>query len=100
MFYPLYPVGIGAEWWLMYRSVGLVGRINAALPYVWYFLLALYVPGKWIACGLGDKELTSCRRVYDVQIYGDAEKEDTWQEGEDGISNRCRACGSEFVGLR
>ncbi|OAG00762.1 tyrosine phosphatase-like protein [Paraphaeosphaeria sporulosa] len=47
MFYPLYPIGIGAEWWLMYRSVGPVGRVNAALPYMWYFLLALYVPGAY-----------------------------------------------------
>ncbi|KAL5380238.1 hypothetical protein PMIN02_010697 [Paraphaeosphaeria minitans] len=47
MFYPLYPIGIGAEWWLMYRSVGPVGRVNATLPYVWYFLLALYVPGAY-----------------------------------------------------
>ncbi|KAF2450452.1 tyrosine phosphatase-like protein [Karstenula rhodostoma CBS 690.94] len=47
MFYPLYPVGIGAEWWLMYRSVVPVRKVNAALPYVWYFLLALYVPGAY-----------------------------------------------------
>jgi very-long-chain (3R)-3-hydroxyacyl-CoA dehydratase len=45
MFYILYPIGIGAEWWLMYRSIEPVGRISAVLPPVFYFLLALYVPG-------------------------------------------------------
>lgn len=54
MFYPLYPIGIGAEWWLMYRSMKTVGRVNAALPYVWCFLLALYVPGRWIFCDCSD----------------------------------------------
>ncbi|KAF3037473.1 hypothetical protein E8E12_003391 [Didymella heteroderae] len=47
MFYPLYPIGIGAEWWLMYRSVEPVGRISPILPPVFYFLLALYVPGAY-----------------------------------------------------
>ncbi len=49
MFYPLYPVGIGAEWWLMFRAaVGPAGSVGAWLPPVFYFLLALYVPGE---CG-------------------------------------------------
>ena len=50
MFYVLYPVGIGAEWWLMYRSVEPVGKISPLLAGFFYFLLALYVPGKF--CGL------------------------------------------------
>ena len=45
MFYALYPIGIGAEWWLMYRSIEPVGEISAVLPPVFYFLLALYMPG-------------------------------------------------------
>lgn len=45
MFYPLYPIGIGAEWWLMYKSIGPVGEVSSVLPPVFYFLLALYVPG-------------------------------------------------------
>lgn len=45
MFYPLYPIGIGAEWWLMYRSIEPVAKINSVLPPIFYFLLALYVPG-------------------------------------------------------
>ncbi len=49
MFYPLYPIGIGAEWWLMYRSIESVGQVNPVLPPVFYFLLALYVPGKCLA---------------------------------------------------
>jgi hypothetical protein len=46
MFYPLYPIGIGAEWWLMYRSIEPVGKVSPVLPPVFYFLLALYAPGK------------------------------------------------------
>jgi very-long-chain (3R)-3-hydroxyacyl-CoA dehydratase len=45
MFYPLYPIGIGAEWWLMYKSIEPVGKVSPVLPPVFYFLLALYVPG-------------------------------------------------------
>ena len=45
MFYILYPIGIGAEWWLMYKSIEPVGKISPMLPPVFYFLLALYVPG-------------------------------------------------------
>jgi hypothetical protein len=81
MFYPLYPIGIGAEWWLMYRSVGPVGMVNGVLPYVWYFLLALYVPGKWVVYGRGEKELMLYRRVYDVHAYGQAEEEDPSEDG-------------------
>lgn len=49
MFYPLYPIGIGAEWWLMYKSIDSAGKINSAFPPIFYFLLALYVPGRWSA---------------------------------------------------
>jgi hypothetical protein len=76
MFIPLYPIGIGAEWWLMYRSLGPVGRVSGVLPYVWYFLLALYVPGKWAVRGMGAKGLMLCRRVYHVHAHGQAEEED------------------------
>ncbi|KAF1354324.1 PTPLA-domain-containing protein [Lizonia empirigonia] len=47
IFYPLYPVGICAEWWLMYKSIGPVGKVNALLPPIFYFLLALYIPGAY-----------------------------------------------------
>ncbi|KAK3201789.1 hypothetical protein GRF29_164g646795 [Pseudopithomyces chartarum] len=47
MFIPLYPIGIGAEWWLMYLSIEHVGKISPALAYFFYFLLALYVPGAY-----------------------------------------------------
>lgn len=47
MFYPLYPVGIGAEWWLMWRSVGPAGRVSGVLGGVFYFLLGLYGPGEF-----------------------------------------------------
>lgn len=47
MFYPLYPVGIGAEWWLLYRAAEPAGSINRLIPPFFYFCLALYVPGKW-----------------------------------------------------
>ncbi|KAL1655773.1 hypothetical protein SLS61_001797 [Didymella pomorum] len=44
MFYPLYPIGIGAEWWLMYRSAEPVAEVSPLLPPFFYFLLVLYVP--------------------------------------------------------
>ncbi|KAF1971654.1 PTPLA-domain-containing protein [Bimuria novae-zelandiae CBS 107.79] len=50
MFIVLYPVGIGAEWWLMYRSVEAVGRVSRVSRVgegVWWFLLALYGPGAY-----------------------------------------------------
>lgn len=47
LFIPLYPIGIGAEWWLMFQAAKPVGEIHAILPYVFYFLLALYIPGEY-----------------------------------------------------
>ncbi|SMR58782.1 unnamed protein product [Zymoseptoria tritici ST99CH_1E4] len=48
LFIPLYPIGIGAEWWLMFQAAKPVGEIHAILPYVFYFLLALYIPGSYM----------------------------------------------------
>lgn len=48
MFYVLYPLGIGAEWWLFYLAVEPGREVSGWVPPVFYFLLALYVPGK---CG-------------------------------------------------
>lgn len=49
MFYPLYPIGIGAEWWLLYRAIEPGARISWVIPPVFYFCLMLYVPGKYIS---------------------------------------------------
>jgi very-long-chain (3R)-3-hydroxyacyl-CoA dehydratase len=46
MFFPLYPVGIGAEWWLLYRAIKPSKNISAIIPPVFWFCLMLYVPGK------------------------------------------------------
>ncbi|KAK1978637.1 tyrosine phosphatase-like protein, partial [Colletotrichum cereale] len=48
MFYPLYPVGIASEFWLLYLAVEPARRVSAALPPVFYFCLCLYVPGSYI----------------------------------------------------
>lgn len=48
MFFVLYPVGISAEWWLMYRSIKPSGQVTPWLRPVFYFLLALYVPGGFL----------------------------------------------------
>jgi very-long-chain (3R)-3-hydroxyacyl-CoA dehydratase len=48
MFYPLYPIGIGAEWWLLYRAIGPAGKIHAVIPPIFWFCLLLYVPGKLV----------------------------------------------------
>ncbi|KAH9866587.1 hypothetical protein J1614_008278 [Plenodomus biglobosus] len=47
MFYILYPIGIGAEWWLFYQAIEPGRALSAAIPPVFYFLLVLYVPGSW-----------------------------------------------------
>ncbi|EFQ32474.1 protein tyrosine phosphatase-like protein [Colletotrichum graminicola] len=48
MFYPLYPVGIASEFWLLYLAVEPARRVSAALPPVFYFCLCLYVPGSYV----------------------------------------------------
>jgi very-long-chain (3R)-3-hydroxyacyl-CoA dehydratase len=45
MFYPLYPIGIGAEWWLLYRAIAPGGKISPVIPPIFYFCLLLYIPG-------------------------------------------------------
>ncbi|EAT79770.2 very-long-chain (3R)-3-hydroxyacyl-CoA dehydratase [Parastagonospora nodorum] len=47
MFYPLYPIGIGAEWWLLYRAIGPAGEINSVIPPIFWFCLMLYIPGSY-----------------------------------------------------
>ena len=46
MFIPLYPVGIGSEWWMMYLCIEPLRQISSVGPWIFWFLLALYVPGK------------------------------------------------------
>ncbi|PSN73837.1 PTPLA-domain-containing protein [Corynespora cassiicola Philippines] len=47
MFYALYPVGIGAEWWLLYRAIEPSAGISPVIPPIFYFCLALYIPGSY-----------------------------------------------------
>jgi very-long-chain (3R)-3-hydroxyacyl-CoA dehydratase len=56
MFYPLYPIGIGAEWWLLYRAIAPGTRISPAIPSIFYFCLILYIPGKY-RCVRRDEEM-------------------------------------------
>lgn len=56
MFYVLYPVGIGAEWWLFYQAIEPAREISGALPTVFYFLLGLYVPGELCDVNLSSVE--------------------------------------------
>jgi very-long-chain (3R)-3-hydroxyacyl-CoA dehydratase len=46
MFYPLYPIGIGAEWWLLYRAIEPAAKVHGVIPPIFYFCLLLYIPGK------------------------------------------------------
>ncbi|KAK2016845.1 tyrosine phosphatase-like protein [Colletotrichum eremochloae] len=48
MFYPLYPVGIASEFWLLYLAVEPARRVSPVLPPLFYFCLCLYVPGSYI----------------------------------------------------
>jgi very-long-chain (3R)-3-hydroxyacyl-CoA dehydratase len=60
MFFPLYPIGIGAEWGLLYRAIAPGGKISAAIPPVFWFCLMLYIPGKprvhLICCMQSDRD--------------------------------------------
>lgn len=44
LFFILYPIGIGAEWWLMMNAARVASTTLAA---VYYFCLCLYVPGEY-----------------------------------------------------
>lgn len=48
MFYPLYPIGIGAEWWLLYRAIKPGQEVSWIIPPIFYLCLILYVPGGYI----------------------------------------------------
>ncbi|KAF1917495.1 tyrosine phosphatase-like protein [Ampelomyces quisqualis] len=47
MFFPLYPIGIGAESWLLFRAIEPSRKTSAALPPVFWLCLMLYAPGSW-----------------------------------------------------
>ncbi|WYZ35135.1 hypothetical protein EsH8_I_001411 [Colletotrichum jinshuiense] len=47
MFYPLYPIGIASEWWLLYKAIEPAGHLSPVIPYVFYFCLSLYIPGSY-----------------------------------------------------
>ncbi|KAK1676114.1 tyrosine phosphatase-like protein [Colletotrichum godetiae] len=47
MFYPLYPIGIASEFWLLYLAIEPASRISAFIPPVFYFCLLLYIPGSY-----------------------------------------------------
>ncbi|KAF2709247.1 PTPLA-domain-containing protein [Pleomassaria siparia CBS 279.74] len=47
MFIPLYPVGIGSEWWLMYKCIEPLSKVSDVGPWIFWFLLMLYVPGAY-----------------------------------------------------
>ena len=48
MFYALYPIGIGAEWWLLYRAIEPARQISGVIAVVFYACLVAYVPGELV----------------------------------------------------
>lgn len=44
MFYALYPIGIGAEWWIMYLASGEAEAVGKVVLWV---CLGIYVPGEF-----------------------------------------------------
>jgi hypothetical protein len=63
LFTILYPIGIGSEWWLMFKATKVTENMPVAALFA--FFLGLYAPGKWyfhsiipgfklISCRLGD----------------------------------------------
>ncbi|KAH7076223.1 tyrosine phosphatase-like protein [Paraphoma chrysanthemicola] len=47
MFYPLYPIGITSEWWLLYRAIEPAGQAWWGLKPIFWACLAAYVPGSY-----------------------------------------------------
>ena len=45
LFFVLYPVGIGGEWWLMYNAAN-ADTTSTPVSRVYYFCLLLYIPGE------------------------------------------------------
>ena len=67
----------------MYRAVGPVGKVSPLLPPVFYFLLALYVPGEFFCIGVLVWDANSYRCVLHVLAHGQAAQEGTGEiEGE------------------
>ncbi|KAF4831092.1 putative very-long-chain (3R)-3-hydroxyacyl-CoA dehydratase [Colletotrichum tropicale] len=47
LFYPLYPIGIASEWWLLYKAIEPGRQVSTAIPPIFYFCLCLYIPGSY-----------------------------------------------------
>jgi hypothetical protein len=79
MFYPLYPIGISAEWWLLYRAIGPAGEISWVIPPIFWGCLMLYVPGTYLRSVVYVWEvlIETNRLVEDVYIHDQAAKEDS-----------------------
>ncbi|KAH8702920.1 tyrosine phosphatase-like protein [Phaeosphaeriaceae sp. PMI808] len=48
VFYPLYPVGIGAEWWLFFLAVEPAAKMGAVVSVVFWACLVAYGPGSYV----------------------------------------------------
>jgi hypothetical protein len=73
MFFPLYPIGIASEWWLLLRAIVPAGRVWWGLKPFFWACLALYGPGGLIYMGTLWKDwLMGDRVVYDVHAYDEA----------------------------
>jgi hypothetical protein len=86
MFYPLYPIGIGAEWWLLYRAIALGAKISPVIPPIFYFCLMLYIPGKYPVFVDDDVAYKRSRLIQDVHIHDQAKKKDTQGNGEEPMT--------------
>jgi len=71
MFYPLYPIGIGAEWWLLYRAIAPGSKTSAVIPPIFYFCLMLYIPGLYSdgdSRGMSTNAETGSYKMYTYMI--------------------------------
>ena len=57
-FYILYPLGIGSEMWLVYKSITPAGRRNQLFEYILWAILAVYFPGTNLCTLHGEKPQT------------------------------------------
>jgi hypothetical protein len=89
MFYPLYPIGIGAEWWLLYRAIGPGGKISWVIPPIFWGCLMLYVPGTRLPATVSAQKILIevDRFVEDVYVHDQAEEKDPGRRPKAGLND-------------
>lgn len=98
MFYPLYPIGIGAEWWLLYRAIAPGAEVSPVIPPIFYFCLLLYIPGKlrYLKASCTSDTDSNPRLLQNVYVHDQAEKEDTQRDEKNPMMHFGPGCANQY----